>query len=271
MDVKERKEILKDTFNTVADGYENPALRFFPKSACYMAECFGFKGNEQVLDVATGTGHMALAIAKHLPKGKVTGIDFSEGMLSQAKSKAGKAGVNNVQFLEMDMQAIEFPKEHFDAVSCAFGIFFVEYIAGQLKHILEKIKPSGKIIISHFHENNFLPLVELFNNRIRKYDIEIPQQTWKQIATEERATSLYKNAGLKEIRVERKNHGYYLKNADEWWNIVWYAGFRRLVSQLSPENLEKFKKEHLKEIEAIAVKEGIWLNVEVLYTIGTKP
>jgi len=149
MDAKERKEILKSTFNTVADGYENEALRFFSKSACYMAECFKFKGKENVLDVATGTGHMALAISKHLPKGKVTGIDFSEGMLSQAKAKADKAKVKNVQFLEMDMQALEFPKEHFDAVSCAFGIFFVEYIAGQLKHILEKIKPSGKIIISH--------------------------------------------------------------------------------------------------------------------------
>ncbi|MDD5772382.1 MAG: class I SAM-dependent methyltransferase [bacterium] len=271
MDAKERKEILKKTFDMVADGYENDALRFFSKSACYMAECFKFKGKEHVLDVATGTGHMALAISKHLPKGKVIGIDFSEGMLSQAKAKADKAGVNNVQFLEMDMQALEFPKEHFDAVSCAFGIFFVEYIAGQLKHIMEKIKPSGKIIISHFHENNFLPLAELFNNRLRKYGVEIPPQTWKQIATEERAASLYKNAGLNDIRVERKNHGYYLKNAEEWWNIVWYAGFRRLVSQLSPTDLEKFKKEHMKEIDALATKEGIWLDVEVLYTIGTKP
>jgi hypothetical protein len=43
-----------------------------------------------------------------------------------------------------------------------------------------------------------------------------------------------------------------------------------LVNQLSPQQLEKFKAEHLAEIQSLATAEGIWLDVEVLYAIGVK-
>jgi hypothetical protein len=64
--------------------------------------------------------------------------------------------------------------------------------------------------------------------------------------------------------------GYYLESADEWWDIVWNAGFRRLVAQLSPQDRERFKQEHLLEIGALRTDKGIWLDVGVLYTAGTK-
>ena len=53
--------------------------------------------------------------------------------------------------------------------------------------------------------------------------------------------------------------------------MIWSAGFRRLVSLLPEGDRERFKREHLKEIEALTTKDGIWLDVGVLYTVGTKP
>ncbi len=270
MDEQERKEMFKKTFDTVADGYDNEALRFFPETARHISSLLNFKGDEHVLDVATGTGNNALILAERLPNGRVTGIDFSKGMLSQAGRKAEASNINNTSFIEMDMQAIDFPDNHFDAAVSAFSIFFITDMEKQLRHISSKVKPGGNIIMTNFFENSFSPLVNMFLDRFEKYNVEIPPMTWKRIATEEKCVELFKSASLNDVHIELKDIGYYLKDTSEWWYIIWNGGFRGLVSQLSPQDLERFKNEHLKEIEDLSSDKGIWLEMNILFTMGTK-
>jgi ubiquinone/menaquinone biosynthesis C-methylase UbiE len=270
MSAQDRSAIIKQTFNTVAEGYDKPALRFFSNSADHLAVLLGLQGNEQLLDVATGTGANALVLARRLPSGHVTGIDFSEGMLKQARAKAERTTLRNVDFVEMDMQRLNFPDNGFDVATCAFGIFFVEDMEGQLRHIASKVKAGGKVAATGFYDNAFQPLAELLLARLESYGIERPALSWKRIATEEQFTALFEKAALRDIMVQRKSAGYYLRDADEWWDLVWHAGFRGLVNQIPSQHLEKFQQEHLAEVQQMATSEGIWLNVEVLYATGTK-
>jgi ubiquinone/menaquinone biosynthesis C-methylase UbiE len=270
MDEQERKSKIRETFNTVSDGYDKRALRFFADSANQLATCLGLKGDELLLDVATGTGSNALVFARHLPAGRVIGIDFSEGMLKQARAKANLASIQNVEFVEMDMQRLSFPDNQFDVATCAFGIFFVEDMESQLRQISDKVKAGGKLAVTSFYENAFLPLAELLVERLALYGIERPSLSWMRVATKEKIAALFESASLRQITIQRKNIGYYLRSADEWWDLVLYAGFRGLVNQLSPSQLEKFKEEHLAEIQNLATDEGIWLDVEVLFGIGVK-
>jgi len=83
-DEEQRKQFLQKTFNTVAQDYGLRAGRFFHLSGEVMAELLGLGGNESVLDVASGTGATALPLARRLPQGQVTAVDFSSGMLKQA-------------------------------------------------------------------------------------------------------------------------------------------------------------------------------------------
>ena len=260
-----------ETFNAVSTGYDTPALRFFSESAKCMAGYLDSSDITRVLDVATGTGNLALQIAGTYPRMHVTGIDFSAGMLAQARAKAGTGNIPNVEFLEMDMHEIDLPDGHFDAAICAFGIFFAEDMVKQLRYIADKVRPGGKIVISCFYEDSFQPLVEILSRRLERYGIERPSLRWKLIATEPKCQVLFHDAGLGNIRVERKDLGYYLKDAAGWWDVVWNAGFRSQVGQLSPEDLERFRDEHMKEINALRTDEGIWLNVNVLYTAGIRP
>lgn len=268
MNEYERQQKIQQTFNIVAEGYDNPGLRFFVTSAQQMARCLNLHGEELLLDVATGTGSNALVLAQHLPQGHVKGVDFSEGMLAQARKKALQMNIANAEFIEMNMQSLRFPDHHFDAAVCAFGIFFVEDMKSQLQHIANKVKPGGKVAISCFYDTAFLPLSDLFFRHLEEFGIEKPPVGWKKISTEEKSISLFTSANLSDIRVERKNMGYYLRNANDWWDVIWFAGCRGLVNQLAPDNLEKFKQIHLQEIQNLATQEGIWLDVEVLFTVG---
>jgi ubiquinone/menaquinone biosynthesis C-methylase UbiE len=270
MDEQERKLKIKETFNMVSDGYDKRALRFFADSANQLATYLSLKGDELLLDVATGTGSNALVFARHLPSGHVTGIDFSGGMLKQARVKANLESIQNVDFVEMDMQRLSFPDNQFDVATCAFGIFFVEDMESQLRQISSKVKSNGKVAVTSFYDNAFLPLTELFFGQLALYGIERPPLSWKRVATEEKMTALFESASLSDITVQRKNIGYYLRSTNEWWDVIWYAGFRGLVNLLSPSQLEKFKEEHLTEIQKLATDEGIWLDVEVLYGVGVK-
>ncbi len=271
MDEQHLKTILKETFDTVSGGYDGKALSFFPASAEHMASFLGLRGNEHVLDVACGTGHAAFAIAKLLPTGHVTAVDFSPGMLDRARRKAASLDVHNVKFMERDMQNMEFPEGIFDVAVCAFGIFFVEDMESQISHIASAVKPGGRIMISNFQENYFHPLKDMLFERLEAYGVQMPPQTWKRIASETGCRRLFEQAGLTNITVVRKNIGYYLDSGNQWWDVVWNGGFRRMVSQLSAIDQERFKREHLDDVEKLRTGDGIWLDVGVLYTVGTKP
>jgi ubiquinone/menaquinone biosynthesis C-methylase UbiE len=270
MNDQQRKAILKETFNIVSAGYDGNALRFFPASAKHLAAILLLRGDEQVLDVATGTGHAALALAGRLPRGRVTALDFSPGMLEQARTKAASLDVGNIEFLERDMQDLDIPAGRFDAAVCSFGIFFAEDMDRQLAHIAATVRPKGQVAISSFQEGYFDPLKDLMVKRLSSYGMQMPPQTWKRIASEEGCRALFTQAGLQDVRVEAKNVGYYLTGADEWWDVIWNAGFRRLVGQLAPADQERFRREHLDEVAALATTEGIWLDVGVLFTFGMK-
>lgn len=270
MDSQRQKALLKETFDTVAAGYDSRALRFFPASAARMAALLELRGDERVLDVACGTGHASLALARNLPAGRVTAVDFSPGMLRQARHKAAAMNIANIDFLERDMQALGFSDGSFDAAASAFGIFFVEDMAAQLAHIAATVKPGGRVIISNFQEGYFQPLKELFVERLTGYGIPPQPQTWKRIASEAGCRQLFEQAGLMGVSVRTENLGYFLEDAEQWWDIVWNAGFRRLVSRLSLKDQSRFKREHLEDVGAMVTPEGLWLDVGVLFTSGVK-
>lgn len=269
---REQKEsrAVRETFDTVAQGYDHESLRFFRESARMMAAYFDPMESIRLLDVATGTGNAALALAGQLPLAQVTGVDFSPAMLAQARAKAVTARLGNLEFLEMDMQSLTFPDGSFDAAVCAFGLFFVEEMERQLRHIAQKVRPGGKVLISCFYEGSFSPCVDLFLDLIEQYGIERPPLRWKRIATEKRCISLFRDAGLTEVRADRKDLGYFLESADKWWDVVWNGGFRGLVEQLPAGDTQKFRDEHLTEIEKLLTEDGIWLNLGVLHVAGTR-
>jgi len=268
MDDQQRKAQLKKTFDTVAEGYGSRGMEFFHNAAAHLPRVLKLQGHEHLLDVATGTGIAATAIAPHLPHGKVTGIDLSDGMLAQASARAQSLGLDNIELHSMDMQAIGFDDARFDAANCSFGLFFLPDMRSLLQHIASKVKPGGQVLACSFSQGSFEPNVDLFLERIQRYGVAPPEFTWKNICTEEQFRALYASAGLSDVQTYRHDIGYPLNDAEAWWRVIWYAGFRGLVAQLSEPQLAQFKQEHLAEISALRTGQGISLNVGALFASG---
>lgn len=271
MNEQEKKALIQRTFNAVSGGYDIEALRFFAKSAENLPAYLKLKGDEHVLDVATGTGHVAITLAGHLPKGKIVGIDFSEGMLASAKNKLKAMYINNVELHHMDMQSLDFPDNHFDIAVSAFSLFFVDDMNLQLCRIADKVKPGGKIIATSFLGGPFSKLSEIFFNDLKEFGVVIDPASMRRLSNKAECAIVFNCAGLTDLRIDNKNVGYYIKDSGQWWDVVWNAGFRRYVGMIAPEKADGFKKEHLKRIDSLATKDGIWLDVKVLYTSGIKP
>lgn len=102
-----------------------------------------------ILDVACGTGDLAVALAVKAPKGaKVTGVDISEKMLAKVGTKAAKAGVAfQVKTEVADGENLPFADGSFDALTCAFGIRNFEHRDKGLTEFLRVLRPGGKLVI----------------------------------------------------------------------------------------------------------------------------
>ena len=55
-----------------------------------------------------------------------------------------------------------------------------------------------------------------------------------------------------------------------WWDVVWNAGWRALLNQLSEEEQTQFEQEHIREISNVLGNDGVWFNTEVLIAVGEK-
>ena len=271
MDDNEYKEMIKKSFNAASVGYDNEAMRFFDKSAEYLTDLLSLKGNEKLLDVATGTGKCALRFARRLTQGHVTGIDLSEGMLSQAENKARENELTNISFQCMDVDALSFPPNFFDCACSSFGMFFLPDMEKGLKKIIDVVKPGGCLAITSFLDGSFRPLSDLCLDRFKIFGVKLPDHyTWERLDHPDKHRDLFESCGLKNVKSQTKQMGYYLKNKEQWWDLIRYSGFRGFLNQIPEDEQPRYQEEHLAEIEALATKEGIWLNVETIFTTGYK-
>lgn len=108
---------------------------------------------ERVLDLATGTGDLALEVNRKIGA-QVIGGDIAEQMLEKGRVKLEKKGVakDRVDLQYADAEALEFPDESFDAVVVAFGIRNYEDLEKGLREALRVLKKDGVLMVLEFTE-----------------------------------------------------------------------------------------------------------------------
>ncbi|PWK19150.1 bifunctional demethylmenaquinone methyltransferase/2-methoxy-6-polyprenyl-1,4-benzoquinol methylase UbiE [Xanthomarina spongicola] len=100
-----------------------------------------------ILDIATGTGDMAINLAETNAE-KIVGLDISEGMLNVGKQKVLKKGLQNrIEMVVGDSENLPFENNSFDAITVGFGIRNFETLEKGLSEIHRVLKPNGVFVI----------------------------------------------------------------------------------------------------------------------------
>jgi demethylmenaquinone methyltransferase/2-methoxy-6-polyprenyl-1,4-benzoquinol methylase len=117
---------------------------------------------ERILDVASGTGDLAIALNKLKPSG-IVGVDISEGMLEVGRKKIARKGLSNViTLLYGDSENLPFPTNSFNAVTVSFGVRNFAHLDIGLSDMCRVLKPGGVVAVLEFSMPRRFPVVQLY-------------------------------------------------------------------------------------------------------------
>ncbi|WP_029038313.1 bifunctional demethylmenaquinone methyltransferase/2-methoxy-6-polyprenyl-1,4-benzoquinol methylase UbiE [Salinimicrobium xinjiangense] len=171
---KKQVEQMFDTISTKYDGL-NRVISFgidvkWRKKVINMVAA---TNPESVLDIATGTGDLAISLAKTGAK-EIIGLDLSEGMLAVGRKKIAQENLSKkIEMIQGDSESLPFEDDRFDAITVAFGVRNFENLEKGLSEIFRVLKPGGIFVILetsvptkfpfkqgyHFYSKNLLPLI----------------------------------------------------------------------------------------------------------------
>ncbi len=151
-DISPRYDLLNHTLSLGIDkGWRKKAIRSLAHSTPKL-----------ILDVATGTGDLALAAAAQTGA-RVIGIDISEGMLTVGRKKVvAKALTEKVTLETGDSAALRFADGEFDAVTCAYGVRNFEHLEQGLREMARVMRAGGALAILEFSKPKTPVIKQLF-------------------------------------------------------------------------------------------------------------
>lgn len=117
-----------------------------------------------ILDVATGTGDLAIAASTNVKNAKITGVDIADMMLEEGRKKIKKQNLSNVITMQLaDSEHLPFASGLYDAVMCAYGVRNFENLETGLKEMNRVMRSGGKLVILEFSQPTAFPIKQLYS------------------------------------------------------------------------------------------------------------
>lgn len=118
---------------------------------------------QSILDIATGTGDLAIQAYDILKPKLILGADISEGMMEVGRKKVEKAGLANIiRFEKQDCMSLQLDNNSFDAAIVAFGVRNFENLDKGLTEILRVLKPGGQLMILELSTPQNFPMKQAY-------------------------------------------------------------------------------------------------------------
>lgn len=265
----EFKQQVADKFNA-RDNYDDEG-DFHPRLAHRLIEYAEIRGGQKILDMATGTGLVAIETAQLVgPKGRVVGVDLSPGMLSQANSKIEAVNLRNIECLQADAETVNFPDNSFDRVLCCSALIYMTSIPAALHRWHRFLKPGGLLGFNGFAETAFITSIVL-RTVAKRYGVTLPSFN-QATGTTQKCEALLQAAGFEDIKVKTDQFGSYISSnqVQAQWEKMLNNPLCHSLRQLSLEQLEQLKTECFTELEALTTDKGIWNDITTFSAFGRK-
>jgi ubiquinone/menaquinone biosynthesis C-methylase UbiE len=238
---EDKKAHVQDYFSRTAQSYVASVSHSSGQDLQRLIAIGEWDAQQVALDIATGGGHTALAVAPHV--GHITVSDLTPVMLDAAHAFLEKKGVTNADFQVADAEALPFADASFDRVTCRIAPHHFPDVARAVREVVRVLKPGGLFLLidSVAPED---PELDAFDNIVEKR--RDPSHGRSHTLNEWRG--FFADAGLEVEREERfrRTHDY-----DNW----------TMISQLSSEGksaLEQFilgSAPHIQRYFAVTTRE----------------
>jgi len=267
--------------------YKQQVINFFDKRTAYDSEgdshpyeadkllefADDLQDGQTILDLATGTGLVAIAAAKQTGStGSVIGVDMSSGMLSQARGKISSLGINNLELIEADIESIDFSPEQFDVIFCCSAIVYASDIPSLLDKCYGWLKSGGNLTFSTSAKTAYWADIQV---KICQdlFGIDFPH-ILRPLWTPEKCQELLKHSSFQNIEIECDRRGKYLV-LDEY-PVSMSCEEGHMMPKANPlANLTADQKEELQwayqqAINTLVTEEGLWSDRSLLFVKGQK-
>lgn len=284
------------SYNNVSDQYDRFVELFSARLPALLIAMAKIKPSQQVLDVGTGTGIVALEVARHLAgTGRVLGIDLSEGMLATAETKAKQLKLHNIEFQSMDAEALEYNDNSFDVVVSLYALRHFPHPEIALKEMYRVLRPGGKIAIAVGSSPSLLTVagwlagLRYVYNRWLQFQgkrliacnyldslidrflpepgaLEVTQWSHEHSHFTGSVVKLAKLAGFDQVQSKWLGQQEIIETTDDFWDlqITFSSKARKRMAQTSTAEFQEIKKEFIKTCDEVKARGG-----KLIYPTGT--
>lgn len=223
-----------------------------------LVELARLRPGDHVLDVAAGYGEPGLTAARAVrPGGQVVCTDLSPEMLALGRDRAARAGLDNLEFVECDAEALAFRPETFDAVLSRTGLQFLPDVAGTLRRLHDFLRPDGRLVAMVWGAPPAVPFATAFPVIVRELDLPAPPAGPGPfaLADADRLGELVEAAGFEGVETDTLTVVLELDTAED---------FTRFVRDAAPIN--ELLEDHPREVQ-----ERVWRKVTEAYAAFQTP
>jgi demethylmenaquinone methyltransferase/2-methoxy-6-polyprenyl-1,4-benzoquinol methylase len=174
-----------------------------------------------ILDLATGTGDLAIKMAKRIPEAHIMGVDLSDNMLAVAAEKIRRRGLDDhIALYQGDAENLELGDSSVDVVTVAFGVRNFENLEGGLKEIHRTLREGGKFVVLELsvpknrlirwfyaqYSHRILPGIGAMISKDKQAYVYLPESI-DEFPAPERFVEILKGVGFKDVKRRKQSFG----------------------------------------------------------------
>lgn len=244
------------------------------RTAALLVQRAKLQPGQRVLDIATGTGLVALDAAARIgPQGHVLGIDITASMLEQARIKARALGLGQIRFEFADAENLQLSDASFDHVLCCAALVLMRDVPNALERWRRMLTPGGWIGLQTNPETAFVT-----SSVLQKLaaDEGIDLRLQRELGTPERLKALLAASGFIDIDILTEADGHFLtlEQALEMgpkFDFCAPGQHPPPLSSCTTEQMQRMKDVYAEAMCAVCTPQGIWNDCTSLFARARRP